>query len=145
MHMKALKSFIFGGAVAVPFGGEFGLFLARLFVGLSMAFAHGLGKMQDPSGIIGGVTKMGLPMPELLGWAAAISEFVFALLLAIGLATRPAALMLAITMSVAAFVAHGADPYGKKEMALLYLAFSLVYFFFGGGRWSLDAMIVKRK
>ncbi|MEZ5337489.1 MAG: DoxX family protein [bacterium] len=143
--MKALKQFIFGGAVSMPFGGEFGLFLARLFVGFSMAFAHGLGKIQDPSKVIEGAGKMGFPMPEFFGWAAAFSEFGFALLLAVGLATRPSALMLIATMSTAAFIAHGADPYGKKELALLYLAFSVVYLFFGGGRWSLDSLIVKRK
>ncbi len=143
--MKALKNFAFGGAVALPFGGEFGLFLSRIFIGLSMAFAHGLGKIQDPSGVIKGAAGMGFPMPEFFGWAAAISEFVFALLLALGLATRPAALMLIATMSVAAFVRHAPDDFATKEKALLYLAVFVIYLFFGGGRWSLDALLVKRK
>jgi putative oxidoreductase len=143
--MKALRNFLFGGAVVMPFGGEFGLFLSRLFIGLSMAFAHGLGKIQNPSQIIDGVTSMGFPMPEVFGWAAIISEFLGAILLAIGLATRPAALMLIVTMSVAAFKVHAADPFDVKEKALLYLAMFVIYLFLGGGRWSVDALIMKRK
>lgn len=143
--MKALKSFVFGGGVVVPFGGEFGLFISRIFLGLAMAFGHGLGKIQDPSGVIGGAAKMGFPMPEFFGWAAAIAEFVCALLLAVGLATRPSALMLIATMAVAAFIRHAPDDFATKEKALLYLAAFVIYLFIGGGRWSLDALIVKRK
>lgn len=143
--MKVLKNILFGGAVVMPFGGEFGLFLSRVFIGLSMAFAHGLGKIQDPSRVIDGAAGMGFPLPELFGWAAAFSEFVCALLLVLGLATRPAALLLIATMGTAAFVAHGADPYGKKELALVYLAIFAIYLFMGGGRWSVDALIMKRK
>ena len=143
--MKALRNILFGGAIVKPFGGEFGLLLSRVFIGLSMAFAHGLGKIQDPSGVIKGAASMGFPMPEFFGWAAAFSEFICGLLLALGLATRPAALMLIFTMATAAFIRHAPDDYATKEKALLYLAMFVIFLFFGGGRWSIDALLMKRK
>ena len=49
-----------------------------------MAFGHGLGKIQDPSGVIKFATNAGFPMPTLFGWAAAVSEFFLGLTLALG-------------------------------------------------------------
>jgi putative oxidoreductase len=66
------------------------------------------------------------------------SEVGCAALLVIGLGTRLAALPLAFTMGVAAFVVHGADPWAKKELAVLYGAVFLVFFFTGSGRFSVD-------
>ena len=42
---------------------------------------------------------------------------------------------------VAVFVQHAADPFGKKELALLYLVPALTLLFTGAGRFSLDAQI----
>ena len=39
----------------------------------------------------------------------------------IGLGTRLASIPLMITMFVAAYISHVVDPFGRKEMALLYL------------------------
>jgi putative oxidoreductase len=67
-----------------------------------------------------------------------LAEFFCSALLAFGLFTRLAAIPLAITMSVAAFVIHGNDPWGKKEMAIVYLLIYLTLLFAGPGRISLD-------
>lgn len=67
-----------------------------------------------------------------------IGEFICPVLLIIGLKTRWAAIPAAITMFVAAFVVHGADPFGKKELALLYLTCFVVMFLVGPGRYSAD-------
>ena len=37
--------------------------------------------------------------------------------------------------------AHGADPFQKKELALLYLLMSAVIFLLGPGRFSLDTFV----
>lgn len=113
----------------------------RVFAGLTMAITHGWAKVPPPEMFVGGLTSMGFPMPEFFAWAASLSEFVGALLLAIGFLTRPAAFFLGITMFVAAFVAHGADPFARKELSLLYLFISLVFFFRGGGKFSIDNLI----
>lgn len=110
----------------------------RVFAGLAMAFGHGLNKLPPSAGLIDGVASMGFPAPELFAWAAALAEFVGGLLLAAGLLTRPAALSVALTMAVAAFGAHAADPFQKKELALLYLFVSLIFVVRGAGKWSID-------
>ena len=74
---------------------------------------------------------------------AVFCEVVCAVLLIVGLLTRPASLGLVFTMAVAGFVVHGADPLfmgggPSKEPALLYLAAYLLLLFTGPGRYSLD-------
>lgn len=67
-----------------------------------------------------------------------LSEFFASLTLAVGLLTRWSSFLTLFTMVIAAFVVHGADPFAKKELAILY---GVAYIFFlvaGGGRYSLD-------
>src|SRR5690606_5688873 len=85
---------------------------------------------------------------SLLGAAGA--EFGCALLVMLGLATRLAAIPVVLTMAVAAFVVHGADPWTmgagpSKEPALLFLTAFLPLVFTGAGQLSLDAVIGGRR
>lgn len=123
---------------------DLGLLIFRLFVGLSLAFAHGLGKLPPGEQLIGGVTAMGFPLPIVFAWAAALSEFVGALCIAAGLFTRIAAGFIAVTMAVAAFMVHSADAYSVKELALFYLFSSILLIFTGAGRFSLDPIVCKK-
>ena len=131
--MSKLKSF-----VNQP---DFGLLLFRFFVGATMAFSHGLGKLPPSEQLIQGVTGMGFPLPVVFAWAAALSEFVGGLFIAAGLFTRLATVFLAFTMGVAAFVVHSADPFNVKEMALLYFASTILLFFTGAGQYSADRLL----
>lgn len=139
-----IKTLLLGGAGGGSPIADAGLLVLRLFAGLAMAFAHGLSKVQDPSQVISGAGHLGFPAPTFFGWMAALSEFGGGILLALGLATRPAAFLVASTMFTAAFLAHGNDPFAKKEMALLYLAISACFLLTGAGRFSLDALFAKR-
>lgn len=123
---------------------DLGLLILRLTFGLTMALAHGFGKLPPSPKFVEGLTAMGMPLPYAAAWLAGFSEFLGGLLIAAGLATRPAALFLAATMSVAAFIAHAADPFRVKEMALLFLAFAVTILFTGAGRYSLDAVICSK-
>lgn len=72
------------------------------------------------------------------------AEFFCSILVGIGFATRLAVIPLMLTMSTAAFVAHSADPFARKELALLYL---LIYFFLlvtGSGKFSIDYFLSRR-
>ncbi|HEX2879202.1 MAG TPA: DoxX family protein [Polyangiaceae bacterium] len=122
-----------------PFSIDAALFALRLGVGSMMAFSHGLKKVTGLGTFFDSVARHGLPFPGLLAPAAALSEFVGGLLLALGLFTRSAASFVLITMLVAAFWVHRADPFSKKEMALLYACCTLVLLLAGPGKWSLDA------
>lgn len=138
-----LKELLFGGAGCVGKLGDFALLVLRVFTGISLAFAHGFGKVQNPEQIISGAEGMGFPVPILFGWSAILSEFLGGILLALGLLTRPAALFIGITMAVAAFVHHSADPFAKKELALLYLGVMILFLCTGGGQFSIDRLVRK--
>lgn len=120
---------------------DLGLLLFRLFIGITMAFAHGMGKLPPNEQLIGGVAAIGFPMPVIFAWMAALSEFLGGLCLAAGLFTRYAAAFLGFTMAVAAFVVHSQDPFQTKEMALLYLFACVLFLFCGAGGYSLDRKI----
>lgn len=123
---------------------DLGMFIFRAFIGLTMAFAHGLGKVPPPEGLVAGVTAMGFPAPLFFAWSASLAELIGGILIALGLFTRPAALFLGFTMLVAALGAHGADPFQKQELSLLYLAACVLFIFSGAGSLSLDRLIRKK-
>ncbi|WP_026955105.1 DoxX family protein [Algoriphagus vanfongensis] len=75
---------------------------------------------------------------------AVFAEVVCSALLILGLKTRLATIPLMITMLTAAFVAHAADPFGRKELPLLYFTVFLVLLIVGGGKYSLDAFWKKK-
>jgi putative oxidoreductase len=141
--MAKRGSLFFGGTNNAA-ATDAGLLALRAFAGISLALAHGLGKLPPSEGLVGAVGSMGFPMPALFAWAAALSEFAGGLLLALGLATRPSALFIAVTMATAGFVRHAPDPFGRKELALLYLAVAILFLLAGAGRYSVDALLRKR-
>jgi putative oxidoreductase len=124
---------------------DLGLLVLRVFAGVALAFAHGINKLPPTPRFLAGVAEMGFPAPELFGWAAGLSEFCGGLLLALGLLTRPAALFIVITMSVASFIKQAGDPFTEREAAMLYGCAALLYLIAGPGRLSLDAMIRARR
>lgn len=84
-----------------------------------------------------------LQLPALFAWAGALAEFGGGLLAIVGLLTRPAAGLIAVTMAVAAFGAHAHDPWTRKEFALCYFVFAVVLMVAGAGKYSLDARLVQ--
>lgn len=123
-----------------------GLLWLRLLAGYGIAthgyakvFGGGIGQMTE------GVAGMGFPLPAVFAWAASLSEFAGGVCLALGLGTRVAAAFIFITMSVAFLRAHAADLFATKELAFLYWAISGALIAIGGGRFSLDALIKRRR
>jgi putative oxidoreductase len=139
-----------------------GLLILRLGVAGFM-ITHGWGKvtmlMERQFAMFGDPIGIG-PVASLV--LVAIAEFVCAILVVAGLATRLAAIPVAITMAVAAFVVHGADPWtmteaamryfsgasqswASKQPALTFLFVFLALVFTGAGRFSLDALLASRQ
>ncbi|MBC7922346.1 MAG: DoxX family protein [Ferruginibacter sp.] len=85
-----------------------------------------------------------LPAPLLMVYLAKGTEFFGGLLLASGLFTRGATLLLIINMTVATFFANRGAIFGDGERSFLYLLFFLVFFFAGAGKWSLDHWLSNR-
>jgi putative oxidoreductase len=118
------------------------LMLAAIFVW------GGLGKAMQPGGTIGYIGHAGLPMPQAAYAVAVIVELAGGLLLAVGLLTRPVAVLLAVWCLVTAAIFH-AD-FAQLEMLInayknLAIAGGLLYVAASGaGLWSLDAMRGRR-
>lgn len=132
-----IKSVLFSGDADA----NLGLVLLRVFVGAAM-MTHGIPKMfggLDP--FTGMVAKLNIPAPAIMALIAALAESLGALLLVLGLATRPAAALLSITMAVAAFVALSGSPFDERELPLFYLCATLLFLFKGAGKWSFDAAL----
>jgi putative oxidoreductase len=122
-----------------------GLLLFRASMGLMLAFGHGLAKLAsysaraanfpDPLGV-------GSPFSLIL---VIFAEFFCSLALVLGLFTRGVVIPLMINMSVAGLVIHAADPFRRKETALLFLASFIALFFIGPGKFSLDRLFMRRQ
>ncbi|MEA1785272.1 DoxX family protein [Arenibacter sp. GZD96] len=104
----------------------------------ALLLTHGIPKLQNLiSGNIEFGDPIGLgPAPSL--FLTVIGEVVCPLLIIIGYKTRWAAVPSAITMLVAAFIVHSADPIGVKEKALLFLTFFVLIILLGSGKYSID-------
>ena len=142
--MRQVRWFLFGGDGGGSATADLGLLLLRVFAGLSLALAHGLGKIPPSERFIGGVAEMGFPLPIVFGWAAALSEFVGGILVALGLFTRPAAFFIAVTMAVAAFIRQAGNPFSELELALLYGIVAVTLLLVGAGRYSVDRHLQMR-
>jgi len=124
---------------------DIGLLVLRALPGLLLFVAHGWSKMTRVPGIF-----QSFPDPigvgsTLSAGLAIFAEVVCALLVAIGLFTRLAAVPIVILLLVAAFIVHADDPWGKKEFALIYCVPFLVLIFTGPGKYSLDSLIRKKR
>ncbi len=117
------------------------LFL-RVFIGVLM-MTHGLAKLNN-------FDQMANSFLDPIGWGSKMSlimvifaELGCSILLVLGLFTRLAIIPLLFSMSIAIFIAHAADPFSVKEMAVLYAGVYLVLLFTGGGTFAVDNLIYK--
>ena len=137
-----LKSLLFGGDASMSIATDISITVFRVFIGLAMAFAHGIGKVPPSEGFINKVGEIGFPLPTLFAWGAGLAEFVCGITLALGLLTRVSAFFLAFTLGVAAFVVKGPDimagDFKTAELALLFFFGYIVFLFSGSGRIAVD-------
>jgi putative oxidoreductase len=91
------------------------------------------------------MASIGLEPGYLMAVGAGGAEFLGGIALLIGLLTRPAALVLAITMLVAIFAVHLPNGLfmsnGGYEFGLALLSISVALVFSGGGAFSIDRQI----
>jgi putative oxidoreductase len=92
--------------------------------------------------------SIGLAPGTLMAALSGGAEFFGGLLLLLGLLTRPASALLAVTMAVAIFSVHIGNGLflsnNGYEFGLALLAMSIALLVQGGGRFSLDASISQR-
>lgn len=73
------------------------------------------------------------------------AEFFCGIFIVLGLFTRLAVIPTFITMVVAYFIAHGTDAFDARIPAFTYLILSVPVFILGGGKYSIDALLFKKK
>jgi putative oxidoreductase len=109
----------------------------RLMVGLLFACHGGQKLLGFPPG--------GHGAGEGIFYIGAWIELVLGLLIALGLLTRVAAFVASGEMAVAYFMVHAKGGFfpivNKGESAVLYCFIFLFIFFYGPGRWSVDALM----
>ncbi len=122
-----------------------GILLLRIGIALLM-LTHGIPKLMI---LLGGNE---IHFLDFLGLGAYISlalavfaEVFCSILIFLGLATRLACIPLIVTMLVAIFNAHGADPFNIKELAVGYLLIFFTLLITGGGRFSLQDYLLSLK
>jgi len=117
---------------------DIALLIARVGIALLM-LTHGLPKMAM---LFSGAPVQFVPVfgmsAEVSLALAVFAEVVCSVLLLAGLGTRLAVVPLIITMLVAAFVIHAADPFAKQEPSLYFLLVYVVLLLAGSGKYSVD-------
>ena len=138
-----LKKILFGGESGLSPLANAGSTLLRVFAGISLMMAHGIGKLPPSQAFVDRTASFGFPVPTGFAWAAAMSEFLGGLFLAIGLFTRVASFFIAMVMVTALYHVHYSDPFQRQELAFLYLFIALCYLLKGASDWSIDAFLRK--
>lgn len=123
---------------SVPLSLDFALLFLRVASGAMIFFGHGVGKFAkfaeepirfgDPIGV--GI------LPSLI--LTTFAEVFCAAFVIAGFKTRLALIPLMITMLVATVITHLDDPWGRKELPLLYFIMFFTVFLAGPGKYSLD-------
>jgi putative oxidoreductase len=122
--------------------GKFAYPLIRVSAGL-MLVPYGWSKLFDPptmANIVELLHRLKLEPAVPLGWFLGLIELFGGALLALGLFTRPAALVIAIEMAVITFDVF--VPTGRGyQLTLLWTIVALAIVLRGGGRYSVDYLL----
>ena len=118
-----------------------GLLILRVFAGLSLFLKHGLEKLTGYSTMV-----HHFPDPIHIGAHASLafallSDGICSILVILGLATRPAAVIILINLLTAFFLVHHGAFFsnGHVELIWLYIVVFVALLFTGPGRLSIDA------
>ena len=134
-----------------PWLTDLALLIGRLFIGACFVI-HGLGTLGlvgtgNMEGFVAWLKELGVPRAAIQARLAMLSEIGGGTLLALGLWTRPACLLLVFTMIVAGRIGHREagylitnDPPGAEYTVNLAVICG-VFFLLGPGVISLDAAI----
>lgn len=124
-----------------PQAEEIGFAIVRVFAGFFI-FRYGR-ELFHIDDLLKFLADVKFPFPVLSGYAAKIIELVGGIALMVGLGVRWVTIPLICVMcGVIYLTAHGSIFEG--ELCFLFILLFAVFFFKGGGKWSLDHLIRSR-
>lgn len=132
----------------LPWTSSAALLTLRLAAGAVFVY-HGWGKVFGEHGVegfAGFLDSLGVPLPAVSAWLAALTELLGGFALLLGVGVRLVSLPLAFNMLVAILTVHrtGFDvSQGGMEFALVLLATSIALALTGGGQFSLESLLRK--
>lgn len=124
---------------AAPLWPDAGLLIIRFIIGAFMIY-HGweVFDKEKMDGYTKWMTDLQFPAPAFMAYLGKGTELVCGVLLLIGWLTRPAAIILALTMLTVAFgMGHG-KVFTDDQHPFLFVVLSLVFVFTGPGKYSAD-------
>jgi len=133
------------GAALLSRWADAAMVIPRVFAGLVLAVSFGASKLPVPEWFVTDVGNLGFPVPIVFAWAAVLAEVVGGLFLAVGFMTRPAAASIVCTMLVAAFLQKAGDPLWERLPSLFFMAVAYYGLVLGGGRYSVDGWLRRRR
>ena len=129
------------------------LLIGRLAMGI-IFFQSGLAKLTGLGAFVGSLGNRGVPFPDFWGPVGAISEFVGGTLIILGLGTRYAAALIVLFVIIATAISHRywefAEPARRLQQGQFYknlaiIGGALFLFICAAGRFSLDALLLKKR
>lgn len=129
------------------------LLIGRLAMGI-IFFQSGFAKLTGLGAFISSLSNRGVPFPDFWGPVGAISEFTGGTLIILGLGTRYAAALIVLFVIIATAISHRywelAEPARRLQQGQFFknvaiIGGALFLFVCGAGRFSLDALLLKRR
>ena len=124
------------------------LLFARLLVAYGF-YEPAMMKWSDMKSVADWFGSMGIPFPTLNAYMAATTEITGVVFLVLGLFTRLISIPLTVIMIVAIVTVHLHNGFAAGnngfEIPLYYMAFLLMFFANGAGKFSLDRLIFGEK
>ncbi len=126
--------------------------IALLFARLTVAYGFyqpAMMKWNSIDSVSDWFVSLGIPFPTFSAYLAATFETIGVALLAFGLFTRLISIPLIIIMIVAIFTVHISNGFSAGdngfEIPFYYMLFLMMFFSYGGGKFSLDNLFFNTK
>lgn len=126
---------------------DFTLLLLRLVTGAFLMHetwdnVTSAARMKEFAGFLG---QFGFPLPHLMAPLSVAVQFIGGALLVLGLATRPAGLLIAVNFAIAVIMVHWNEPFRGWWPALILVFLGLHFAAAGAGKFGLDRAVGKGK